>query len=264
MNQAVKIPEILRKAGTEKLTLAGGEPTLCSHLREVLQASKEAGLTTMIISNGTRLNKTYLSTIADLVDWIALSVDSASEQVEKALGRGDGNHVALVREVAKRIHEFGIRFKVNTVVTSMNWGEDMRSFVAELKPRRWKVFQMLPIKGENDDSFADLATMNGQFEAFVARHECLNPVKEDNRAMTDSYLMMDPLGRFFQNTGGSYGFGPSILEVGVQDAIQRAGWDRRKFLVRGGHYQWRPGGKVIADDKEIFGVLRERGREIGC
>jgi len=260
--EAVEVLGILRSAGTEKLTFAGGEPTLCPYLADMLRVSKDIGLTTMIITNGTRLNEPYLGEIADLVDWLALSVDSASEDVERALGRGNGNHVSLIREAASRIHDFGIWLKVNTVVTSLNWNEDMRPLITDLKPERWKVFQMLPIKGENDRNSADLVVSNEQFEAFVARHKNLNPIKEDNCAMTDSYLMIDPLGRFFQNTGGRYRYGPSILEVGLQEAIRGVGWDRGKFLVRGGYYRWSPGGKVMAVGREVVRALK--GGESGC
>ena len=236
-SEALRIPRLLRDAGTEKITFAGGEPTICPHLAEVLRACKEEGMTTMIVTNGTRVTDSFLEQNSRALDWVTLSVDSGVEDVEVKLGRGKGGHVALVLEVARRVRLHGCRLKVNTVVTSKNWTEDMHSLIKDLEPERWKVFQMLPIKGENDDSL-ELAVTSMQFRAFLERHRDLYPIGEGNSDMTESYLMMDPLGRFFQNTGGRYQYSPSVVQVGVLDALSVVGWDSSKFLGRGGLYDW--------------------------
>ncbi len=238
---ALRVPRMLRDAGTRKITLAGGEPTLCPHLGEVLQASKDAGMTTMLVTNGSRLTDSFLAANRAVLDWVSLSVDSASEDVERELGRGSGGHVALIRDAARRARRFGLRIKVNSVVTSHNWQEDMHGLLSELSPDRWKVFQMLPIAGENDGASAQLAVTRDQFHAFLDRHADLDPIGEDNDAMTRSYVMLDPLGRFFQNDGGRYRVGPSIFEAGALQAFATVGWDREKFLERGGLYEWSPG-----------------------
>jgi len=45
--------------------------------------------------------------------------------------------------------KYGVSFKVNTVVNSFNWEEDMNREIEELEPIRWKVFKCLLIDGEN-------------------------------------------------------------------------------------------------------------------
>lgn len=64
----------------------------------------------------------------------------------------------------------------------------------------------------------------------------MKPVAEDNDMMTGSYLMLDPLGRFFQNFGKRHYYSKSILEIGVEEAIMQVGWDLNKFIARGGDY----------------------------
>ncbi len=243
MADAMRIPALLRDAGTEKLTFVGGEPTLSPHLPLLLRASKAVGLTTMVVTNGYLIAEGYLERIRDHVDWIALSVDSGSNEVEKALGRGHGDHVDRIVHAAERVKEAGIRLKVNTVVTALTWQEDMHPLIRRLGPERWKVFQALRILGENDGLGAEMWVTEDQFGAFLARHADLDPLGEDNDAMTGSYLMLDPLGRFFQNFGGVYEYSTPIPEVGVLPALAEVGWDAEKFERRGGRYGWGPAGR---------------------
>ncbi len=235
---ALKIPGMLNASGTEKLTFAGGEPTLCPYLGDLLKEAKDEGLTTTMVTNGSLLDRAFLDRWHSYIDWIALSIDSASEETETRLGRGRGRHVARVVGAAELIKSYGIRLKVNTVITSLNWNEDMTGIIGLLQPKRWKVFQVLGISGENDEHFPDLSISKDQFQSFIERHMHLNPVAEDNDAMEGSYIMLDPAGRFFQNFGNQYRYSGSIIEVGVERALVEVGWDRDKFLERGGLYNW--------------------------
>lgn len=242
--EAVRLIRLLREAGTEKLTFAGGEPTLCPHLSSVLREGREVGLVTSIISNGFGLRELIERQARDL-DWVGLSVDSAREDVQAALGRGRGDHVARTIELFDTIHARGLRAKLNTVVTARTWDEDMSAFVRRVRPDRWKAFQVLPVGGQNDGKVEPLLITGEQFRAFVERHAPLSefglaPVVEDNDAMTGSYVMVDPLGRFFSNASGRHVYSAPILEVGVETALAQIGWDAAKFVERGGLYDWSP------------------------
>ena len=58
---AILVPKQLAMAGAKKITFVGGEPTMCPYLPELLEASKDVGLTTCIVSNGTGLSESFLS-----------------------------------------------------------------------------------------------------------------------------------------------------------------------------------------------------------
>jgi radical S-adenosyl methionine domain-containing protein 2 len=238
LDVALTVPGMLAKAGTEKLSFAGGEPTLCPFLTELLRESKDHGLTTMVISNGTGLTEEFLSRSHRWIDWVALSIDSDSPVTEKKLGRGNGDHLDMATKIWRRLEYYDIRRKLNTVVTSLNWQEDMSRLIEMLHPERWKVFQVLPIRGENGRDIEQLSVSREQFESFVDCHARFDPVSEDNDSMTDSYLMMDPKGRFFQNTNGQYTYSSSVFEVGIETAIREVGWSQEKFIARGGLYGW--------------------------
>lgn len=239
---ALAVIRLLREAGVEKLNFAGGEPTLHRGIGAMLQHSREIGFVTSIVTNGARLDA-LLDEHATALDWVGLSVDSGVESVEVALGRGKGNYVARSIELADRCRSLGIRVKLNTVVTALSCDEDMSALVQRIAPERWKVFQVLPMAGQNDGKVEPLLIPPQEFSAFVGRHRWLDdfglgPVVEDNDAMRGSYAMIDPLGRFFGNATGTHVYSRPILEVGVEAAFAEVGVSAAKFEGRGGVYGW--------------------------
>jgi radical S-adenosyl methionine domain-containing protein 2 len=61
-------------------------------------------------------------------------------------------------------------------------------------------------------------------------------VPELNRLMASSYLILDEYLRFLDKTGKQPS--ESVLEVGVQRALESVFWDEDAFLERGGLYDW--------------------------
>jgi radical S-adenosyl methionine domain-containing protein 2 len=79
-----------------------------------------------------------------------------------------------------------------------------------------------------------------QFDKFLKRHvrqKCLVP--ESNEMMQTSYLMLDENLCFLDCSGGGKVPSPSILQVGVEKALEKAGFDKNMFLKRGGVYNWK-------------------------
>ncbi len=116
----------------------------------------------------------------------------------------------------------------------------MNSFIDKVKPERWKVMQALPISGQNDkfkDAF--LVTIN-EFNKFIMRHDKENEViKESNYQMKGSYVMIDPVGRFFSNATGEHIYSSPINEVGVEQALTEINYCFKKIINRGGIYDWK-------------------------
>jgi radical S-adenosyl methionine domain-containing protein 2 len=63
-------------------------------------------------------------------------------------------------------------------------------------------------------------------------------VAESNAVMSGSYAMLDPAGRFFDNTTGAHRYSRPVLQVGVEDAFRDVAFDAGKFEARGGAYAW--------------------------
>jgi radical S-adenosyl methionine domain-containing protein 2 len=248
---ALGVPKQLAMAGAKKITFVGGEPTMCPYLPELLKASKDVGLTTCIVSNGTGLDETFLAENHQLVDWIGLSIDASNDEIHAKIGRGmrkdlrdsRSQHLVQAMEVWKRCQSYGIKMKLNTVVCTHNVSDDMTDLVLELRPLRWKIFQVLRVDGQNDDMFDELEISTDAFGDWLARHEHLQDygvqfVPESNDLMRGSYAMLDALGRFYSNTDGSHNYGPALTEVGVLRAWNSVQFLEDRFIERGGEYEW--------------------------
>lgn len=242
--EAAEVVRMLARAGFEKINFAGGEPMLHPNLDALIRTAKESGMTTSIVTNGTRITAPWLDGIVGHLDWIALSVDSACPETHGRSGRaaaGGPLSAEEYLEACSAVRRRGIRLKINTVVTACNSGETMAGFISKARPDRWKIMQALIISGQNGLDAAAFAATDAQFEAFVERNrhvEGVLVVPESNRMMTGSYAMVDPLGRFFDNANGAYAYSPPILEAGVAEALSRVSVDPETFEARGGNYDW--------------------------
>ena len=251
---ALTVPEMLADAGADKITFVGGEPTLCPFLGDLLAVSKDVGLTTCIVSNASGLTEEFLDEWGHLIDWVGLSIDASNDQIHAEIGRGmrgdlarsRSHHLELATDAWNRCRSRGIRMKLNTVVCKSNLNDDMTELVRKLRPERWKIFEVLPVEGQNDGDVDDLLLDDGEFQTWVDRHawiakEGIQFVPESNELMRGSYAMMDALGRFYSNSEGGHAYGASILEVGVRDAWEQNCFFEDRFHDRGGVYEWGTG-----------------------
>jgi radical S-adenosyl methionine domain-containing protein 2 len=244
--EALRLVEVL-SAHFEKITFAGGEPLLCKWLPELVQAAKARGVTTMLVTNGSRLSPELVSRFRGNLDWATLSIDSASPETNVALGRAVQGRRALTPEeylaLGVRIRGAGMRLKVNTVVTSLNASEDMTALFRGLRPERWKVLRVLPVEGQNSGKVEPLLCSDEAFQSFVERHRGLEAegialVPEDNADMRGSYAMVDPAGRFFDNAEGGHRYSAPILSRGLEAAWSQVHFSMERFEKRGGRYDF--------------------------
>jgi radical S-adenosyl methionine domain-containing protein 2 len=246
-----------------KLTFAGGEPTLCPWLPELISHAKARGLVTMLVTNGSRCDTAYLERLAPVLDWITLSIDSLNDTTNRQIGRHNGRGEPISQfdyaEILFGSRKLGIRTKINTVVNRMNHGEDLTGFLLETGIARWKILQVMPVAGQNDASIRDLEIPRDRFDAFVARHYAvaeagIRVVPEPVDSIRGSYCMIDPQGRFFDSTSGGHRYSRPILEVGIAAAFSEVSFDHRLFVTRGGLYEFQSAKKtspeIRGDDKQ--------------
>ena len=230
-----------------KLTFAGGEPTLCPWLPELIAHAKASGLVTMVVTNGSRCDTDYLKRLSGVLDWLTLSIDSLDPDTNRAIGRRDSRGSTIpARDYSAVLHnaaDCGMRTKVNTVVCRLNHREDLNEFITSSGIARWKILQIMAVAGQNDEHIDNLSVTREEFDQFVGRHHpvsltgiCMVPEPVD--AIRGSYAMIDPFGRFFDSTSGGHRYSRPVLDIGVSNAFSEISFDRSLFLTRGGHYDF--------------------------
>jgi radical S-adenosyl methionine domain-containing protein 2 len=243
---AIDVVLQLAEIGFEKITFAGGEPTLCPWLPKLISTAKQSGMTTMVVTNGSKLTPEFLKANQGQLDWIALSVDSLNSETNKKTGRAISGTKPLdtvhYKQLTDAIKQHGYGLKINTVVNRYNCNENMSDFIHYAQPERWKIFQVLPMIGQNDAEIQDFLIAPETFQSYLDRHKNIDPrivmIPEANEDMKGSYAMVDPAGRFYDNMQGTHHYSRPITEIGARLAIQQVNYSLKKFTQRGGLYVW--------------------------
>lgn len=230
----------LAQAGVEKVTFAGGEPMLWKHISDAIRFAKvHLGMTTSIITNGVMIKEQWLIDMQGSLDWIGISVDSTDPNTNKDIGRLHKGMALDYYTLVDLIGKYNYKLKINTVVNKCNWMEDMNVFINYANPARWKVFQTLRIEGQNDAQWDEIKVNKDDFEYFLNNHKLQESlVPEDNEAMTGSYLLIDPLGRMFENSKGTHTYSDSLINNSVEHCLNQIQLNRDTFISRGGIYEW--------------------------
>ncbi|KAN0072648.1 hypothetical protein V8E54_009577 [Elaphomyces granulatus] len=235
----------LKQAGTRKINFAGGEPFLYpKFLGEMIDFCKDTLQieSISIVTNGSLVKESFLRKHGRNIDILSVSCDSFDEATNIQIGRGSGDQVRQLYQIATWCRRYGIKFKINTVVCRLNYQEDMNRQIETLQPFRWKCYQVLIVPEENDSAKTlrdarELTITTDQFESFRQRHiGQKSMVAESNQVMAQSYLILDEFMRFLDKDGA--GKSESILKVGVQTALESIYWDEKTFHEREGIYDW--------------------------
>lgn len=230
-----------------KINFAGGEPTAVKYLPELIKYAKRLGLTTSIVSNGSKLSSKWLEENAENLDILALSIDSICTETNIKSGRVDKDKIGLseekIKEIAQICRQKDIFLKINTVVHQYNKSELLGYFINEINPSRWKILQVIQVIGQNEASFEELKISKKEFDNYCLENEkILNSptliIKEDESLIKNSYLMLNPEGKFYyyNSENKKYEYTPKIQDVGLRKALQLVDFDIEKFRQRGGFY----------------------------
>lgn len=234
-----------------RINLAGGEPLLCLYIDDLINYINAYGIKVSIITNGSLLTKEQIARWKNKVYCIGLSLDSASTEINTAIGRCCKQKTLTLRQaisITQAIHRNGIRLKINTVVSKLNVSDNMTEFYKRLKPDRLKFLQVEIVKGVNDNS-KQLEISKKDFKRFCVRHKncCAETIIEYSDDMENSYLMINPQGELQLNNHGGYQVYGNCLKEDINLIINRTPINRDKFDLR---YQNRR--KFPQNDKQIY------------
>lgn len=236
LTQAKEIVFKLYNAGVKKITFAGGEPMLFKELDQLIIFTKSLGITTSIITNGSLLTYEWLDDMQGHLDWIGVSIDSLNPKTNELIGRTARNSTTNYFDLLGLIKSFGYRLKVNTVVNVHNQTEVLNHFIEYYDVERWKVFDTLKVEGQNDQQFDDIKSTD--FNGFILNNVSDVMVVETNELMKGSYLLIDPLGRLFENSKGHHTYSDSLITNNINHCLSQISLNKVNFIARGGIYQW--------------------------
>jgi radical S-adenosyl methionine domain-containing protein 2 len=205
--------QLLANAGLKKLNLSGGEPFLIDKGERVGELARYAKETlklesVTIVTNGSLVTHEWFEAYGRFLDILAVSCDSFDAETNTTIGRTFKNrdHLETLRDVCVWCHEHEVLFKLNTVVNTYNKAENMSEGVRSLGDIcRWKIFQVLPITGENagpgairevdkflitDDEFQAFLQVHrdaGLADVSVFHRDCVRHRLDTNGSTTDLY-----------------------------------------------------------------------------
>ena len=221
-----------------RINLAGGEPLMCKHIDDLIDYINAYGIKVSVITNGSLLSVERIAGWANKVSCIGISIDSALEETNKAIGRCCNNKTLTVKQlvrITQAIHRNKIKLKINIVVSKLNAKENMTVLLKRLKPERVKILQMTVVDGINN-SADKYAIREKEFDEFYKRHKhcCCDVVRENAKDMENSYLMINPQGEVQINDNGKYVAYWSCFEEELDVILDRVRIDVAKFNARYG------------------------------
>lgn len=220
-----------------RLNLAGGEPLLCKQIGKIIELANSIGFRVSIISNGSALTKRFIVNHAKQLSMFGFSIDSVQPSRLKKIGRlsRSGQYFSTKKwfELFRLLRDSNseLLIKVNTVVCQFNYDEYMGNFIDRICPNKWKIFRILPLDNKSD------SISNNKFSLFLDNHKHVVTPRyiENNEDMIESYIMIDPVGRFYQNSNthnGCYTYSKRITEVGVEKAFNQIHFNLDRYYNR--------------------------------
>ena len=132
---------VLCQAVFRKVNFADGEPTLRSWLPDLIRRAKSHGLTTSIVTNGSRITAEWLDDLWGCLDIIALSIDSVDSDIQRKIGRVTKGRVPLTLHTASswRIDQGSWHPPEGEYGGQPSQPHQGFSFISDMKPERWKL-----------------------------------------------------------------------------------------------------------------------------
>jgi len=143
-----ELAHVLSSNNVRKVTIGGGEPLLVKNLDNALRILKKEDIYVSLHTNGARLNNNRVSQLSELVNDIALPIDSISESVQQELrGEKSVSVFKKLTELVDKILSKGMKIGYHTVFTAINHQDilEIYDFIKQKDFDYWRIYEF------NDD-----------------------------------------------------------------------------------------------------------------
>lgn len=239
LKQIKKIVDNIKKYFDEnelngRINLVGGEVFLFNHLQKVIDYIYKANIKVSIVTNGSLLTKEFIINNKEKLETIGISVDSLNQETNLRIGRCCKKQVLSQEDlinICNCIKDNNIKLKINTCVSKLNLNEDLSNFILKINPDRYKIFQMMIVKGVNDS--AQLYRISQEeFKQYCKKYSFLNPICENNNEMSNSYLIVDSKGNLCVDNNKNTSPIGNVLEDNFSDLILKSNLNIENFNKR--------------------------------
>lgn len=273
-----------------RLNIVGGEPIMFpERLWNVVETAYEYGMEISIITNGSHLEN--IRPFAHLISQVGISIDSLNHETNMKIGRECCGKTICLEALRQKIEDLrkvnpDIKIKLNTVVSCHNFNEILVERFAGLHIDKWKILRQRPFNGNpgiSDYQFYAFLRNNydeGLMQANVLKRHTEMPLSflmegvaeqdqetkqviyiEDKDVMTESYLMISPDGRLFQNGSDEYTYSRPLTEVTFAEALSDIKFDSEKFESR---YATWPTQDAVNEMEYFFHLVEDDYDDFDC
>lgn len=214
-----------------KISFLGGEPLLYNELFDLIEYAKSFHTKTefSITTNAIKLidfekgnyiiNRQLLQKIIDHFDWITLSLDAPTSEMQTEIGR-NSNHYKRILILLEELKLYpSIKIKINTLVCKVNQNSilQLQELLSNYNISRWKLFQFLPSRGNAKDNQSKLVISREAFLSVIGQLEKNNAMKitaNDYYDFLDTYISINSAGYLVKYDGENY---KEILDIKNKD-----------------------------------------------
>ena len=213
-----------------RINIAGGEPTTCPYLQDIIDYIHIKNIRASLITNGSLLTENFILNNKGKLEQIGLSIDSINDETNLLLGRCQKNITFNYQKlvlICKTIKAAGIKLKINTVVSKLNIHEDITKLLDEVEPDRIKILQMKPTTTIANN----FAICESDFEKYTKKYSKYNAVIEKISSLENAYVIIDSKGYLTtENRHIDKRF--NLLEKSLLDVIDKIDFDAEKEAMR--------------------------------
>lgn len=226
-----RIIEKLINNDVGKISFLGGEPLLYNELFDLIEYAKSFHTKTefSITTNAIKLidfekgnyiiNRQLLQKIIDHFDWITLSLDAPTSEMQTEIGRNSNHYkrILILLEELKLCPR--IKIKINTLVCKINQNSilQLQELLSNYNISRWKLFQFLPSRGNAKDNQSKLVISREVFLSVIEQLEKNKAMKitaNDYYDFLDTYISINSAGYLVKYDGENY---KEILDIKNND-----------------------------------------------